>query len=468
MQNFPPKVVNPVAKVARSEYLKVSHVDRGSIAARSGIDVGDRIISINGNLVSDIIDFHLLTCEKVLRLELVRVSGALDTVEIKKPEYQPLGLSFENHIPGGIRQCCNKCVFCFVDQLPSGLRETLYVKDDDYRHSFLYGNYISLTNLSPRDWERVIRMRLSPLYISVHSTNPSVRSELFGNPEAGRIMEQLRYLTEAGIIVHTQVVVCPGINDGTELDNTLRDLVSLWPGVASVSVVPVGITKYQKFNHPFSPVDKISASEIIARVDSVQDYCSNALGYRFVFASDELYLTAGKEIPESKYYEDYPQLENGVGMVRLFKDELAELALELPKQVEARQALVITGVLAADTLREAAGLLGTSVGGLEVKVLPVNNRFWGPSVTVTGLLTGQDIAGTLRQYFFREVSEPMRTLDSSRETVILLPDVTLKADADLFLDGYSVEDVEKGIGRKLTIVENTARGLVQGALGLEV
>lgn len=458
-----------MSKVTGSEYLRVSHVDRGSIAARSGIGVGDRIISINGNLVSDIIDFHLLTCEKVLRLELLRVPGVLDTVEIKKSEYQPLGLSFENDIPGGIRQCCNKCVFCFVDQLPQGLRETLYVKDDDYRHSFLYGNYISLTNLSSRDWERVIRMRLSPLYISVHSTNPGVRSELFGNPEAGRIMEQLRCLTEAGIIVHTQVVVCPGINDGAELDNTLRDLVSLWPGVASVSVVPVGITKYRKVQHSFSLVDKHSASDIIARVDNFQDYCCSTLGYRFVFAADELYLTAGKEIPESEYYEDYPQLENGVGMVRLFKEELAELALGLPKQVESRKALVITGLLAANILREAARLLGTLVDGLEVKVLPVNNLFWGPSVTVTGLLTGQDIAGTLRQYFFREVSESKDPLEHpSRETVILLPDVTLKADADVFLDGYSVEDVEREIGRKLTIVENNARGLVQGALGLEV
>lgn len=454
--------------MAGSEYLRVSHVNPRSITAKSGITVGDQIISINDEPVADIIDYHLLTCQEVLQLEVARKSGLNETVQIKKQEYEPLGLVFEEDIPGGIRQCCNKCVFCFVDQLPWGLRETLYVKDDDYRHSFLYGNYVSLTNLSCKDWERIVRMRLSPLYVSVHSTNPEVRAKLFGNPNAGSIMEQLRYLAEAGISIHTQLVICPGLNDGDELNNTLQDLISLWPAVASVSVVPVGVTKYRDFGDAFLPVDQDSALDIIAWVEKIQKYCSETLGYRFVFASDELYLQGGKDIPQPEYYEDYPQLENGVGMVSLFKEELVELTSELPQEVEARTVLVVTGLLAADTIREAAGVLEQSVAGLEVNVLPVHNEFWGPSVTVTGLLTGQDIAASLRQYFFHRLSQISNKAPASQETVILIPDVTLKADSDLFLDGYSVKNVENEIGKKLTIVENNARGLVQGTLGLEV
>jgi len=446
--------------LAKAHFLTVSSTAKNSIAKKMGLEKGDQLLRINNTTVSDIIDYHMLTCEKALRLEIIKQSGESKIVDITKGEYESLGLSFEEDIPGGIRHCCNKCVFCFVDQLPSGLRDTLYVRDDDYRHSFLYGNYVSLTNLNRTDWERIKRMRLSPLYVSVHSTDPGLRAKLFGNPNAAMIMEQLRELADAGITVHTQIVVCPGINDGENLEHTLRDLVSLWPAVASISVVPVGVTKYRNWeNSVFYPVDKDVARDLITRVERIQQECFKTLGYRLVFAADELYLKAGAEIPPADYYEDYPQLENGVGMARLFMDELSLLLEDLPARVERRKTLIITGKLIAEIISDAAKRLTGSVAGVEATVLPVENHFFGPSVTVTGLLTGGDIAAELEKYFRGKNGD---------DTIVVLPDVTLKADADVFLDGCSLKDIEAQTGRQLTVVENSARGFVQGVLGLEV
>lgn len=462
-----------VKLLAHQHFLTVSSVANNSTARELGLEKGDKLVRINNSTVSDIIDYHILTCEKALKLEIIKQSGERVIVDIRKDEYESLGLFFEEDIPGGIRHCCNKCVFCFVDQLPSGLRDTLYVRDDDYRHSFLYGNYVSLTNLDQADWERVKRMRLSPLYVSVHSTDPDLRAALFGNPRARRIMEQLKELAEAGITVHTQVVVCPGINDGEKLDQTLRDLASLWPAVSSVSVVPVGVTKYQKYeNSLFYPVDRALARDLITRVEGIQLECLRNLGYRLVFAADELYLKAGEQIPAGEYYEDFPQLENGVGMARLFMDELAMLLEEVPSRVKPRKTLIITGVLVADIISEAAKQLTESVAGVEAAVLPVENRFFGPSVTVTGLLTGQDIAAAVEEHFNsrKDAESAVDASDTSDtdKTIVVLPDVVFKADADVFLDGFSLKDIKAQIGRQLIVVENSARGFVQGTLGVEV
>ena len=446
--------------MVQKHFLTVSSTAKGSIARKLGFEKGDMIVRINNHPVSDIIDYHLLTCEKALSVEVIKHSGENWVTDIEKDEYETLGLSFEEDIPGGIRHCCNKCVFCFIDQLPSGLRDTLYVRDDDYRHSFLYGNYVSLTNLSPADWERIKRMRLSPLYVSVHSTNPKLRGKLFGNPRAENIMHHLKELADVGITVHTQIVVCPGMNDKDELNRTLTDLASLWPAISSVSVVPVGVTKYQKFvDSMFSPVDKASAIDLIARVDRMQSKCNETFGHRLVFAADELFLKADIKIPLSEYYEDFPQLENGVGMVRLFMDELSMLLEELPNKVESRNTVIVCGTSASGIISEAAQSLNERVKGVNATVLTVGNTFFGSSVTVTGLLTGQDIARALGEHF------PHRKKDN---TTVILSEVTLKADADIFLDGYTVEDIEAQTGVKITVVENSARGLVQGVLGLEV
>ena len=439
--------------------MTVSSTAEGSIAWEIGLEKGDKLLRINNTPVSDIIDYYMLTCERFLQLGIEKPSGEIVVTDIEKEDYDSLGVTFEEDIPGGIRHCCNKCVFCFIDQMPSGMRDTLYVKDDDYRHSFLYGNYISLTNLSQADWERIIRMRLSPLFVSVHSTNPRLRSKIFGNPGAGRIMEQLKYLADGGITLHAQVVVCPGINDGKELYATLKDLASLWPAMSSVSVVPVGVTKYQQYRYPFVPVDPIRALNIISVVDRIQKECGKKLGYRFAFAADELYIKADRKIPTAEYYEEFPQLENGVGLVRSFMDEIEAIQEELPGVADCRKSLIITGTSPAKVINEAVKHISSSVSGIDADVLPVENRFFGPMVTVTGLLTGQDIASALKKYFSGKQ-------DTDRK--IILSDVTLKADEDIFLDDYSVKDIERITGKTLTVVENNARGLVRGILGLEV
>lgn len=449
-----------VVYLVQTEYLTVSSVAPGSIGEEVGVESGDRVLRINNTTVADIIDYYFLTCEQFLQMEIRKPSGEIWRVEIENKDYENLGLAFVEDLPGGLRKCANKCIFCFIDQLPTGMRDTLYIKDDDYRHSFLYGNYISLTNLSRGDWERIIRMRLSPLYVSVHTTNPRLRAKMLHNQGAGNIMQQLEELAESGITVHVQVVVCPGINDGLELDRTLRDLESLWPSVSSVAVVPVGITKYRPLDFPFFPVDRFSALDIIHRVEKMQEEFHETLGSNFVFAADELYLKADQTVPPADYYEDFSQLENGIGLVRLFLDDLDSLLEEIPTgAVPKGKYLIITGISAAPVLEEAVSRLEKVLKGIHVEVLGVENRFFGPMVTVTGLLTGRDISHTLAEYASEMGAEDIKPILSS---------VTLKAGEDIFLDGYSIEDVEKMTGIKLTVVENSAKGLFQGILGLEV
>lgn len=446
--------------MARSENLTLSDVRAGSIGEEIGLQSGDALLRINDHPVRDIIDYHFYAGDDSLELEIRKPSGEIWVLQIEKDCMDDLGLTFCEDLPGGLRQCANKCMFCFIDQLPRGLRDTLYVKDDDYRYSFLYGNYISLTNLSSADWERILEMRLSPLYISVHTTNPRLRAKMFGNPAAGKIMEQLHKLVQGGITLHCQVVVCPGINDGPELDNTLRDLGSLWPSVASVAVVPVGITKYQSFEFPFFPVDQDEAGDIIHRVEKIRKELQDACGSGVVFAADELYLKAKQQIPPEEYYEDFSQLENGVGIVRMFLNDLACAAEDLPGEAPTgRKYLIVTGEAAYPVIQLAAKHLMGFVAGLDLEVLPVKNRFFGPLITVTGLLTGQDIAAALKGYVSQR---------GSGDAAAVLSSVTLKEGADIFLDGCTPGDIEKQTGVDLIVVENSAFGLVKGILGMEV
>lgn len=446
--------------MARNEYLTLSGVRAGSIGKEIGLESGDALLRINNHPVRDIIDYHFLTGDDCLELEVRKPSGEIWMLQVEKDCMDDLGLYFFEDLPGGLRRCANKCMFCFIDQLPRGLRDTLYVKDDDYRHSFLYGNYISLTNLRPADWERILDMRLSPLYISVHTTNPRLRAKMFGNPAAGKIMEQLHKLVQAGITLHCQVVVCPGINDGPELDNTLRDLGSLWPSVASVAVVPVGITRYQSFEFPFFPVGQDEARDIIDRVEKIRKEFQDTCGSGIIFAADELYLKAKRQIPSEEYYEDFSQLENGVGMVRMFLNDFACAVEGLPqKAIPGKKFLIITGEAAYPVIQLAAEHLMGLVAGLDLEVLPVENQFFGPLITVNGLLTGQDIATALKSYF---------SLRHPCDTAAVLSSVTLKEGEDIFLDDLTPGDIEKQTGVELIVVENSAFGLVKGILGTEV
>jgi len=443
----------------KEELLTVSEVISESIADKVGIEPGDIITSINGAAINDIIDYYILCSEEFLQLEIKKSRGETRAVNIEKDPDEDLGVRFHSDVPGGIRRCRNCCIFCFIDQLPAGMRESLYVKDDDYRHSFLYGNYISLTNLNSADWDRIVKLRLSPLYVSVHTTNPRLRVKMMRNPAAAKIMGQLKRLAEAGITVYTQVVVCPGINDGIQLERTLRDLSSLWPFVPSVAVVPVGITRFQRYEYPFFPVDPPRAREIIDLVEQMQVEFRATMGTNFAFLADELYLKAGKEIPPVEYYEDFSQMENGVGLVRTFLEDLNMLFPFAPTRVGERNVVVITGTAMGGILKDICAGLNGRVNGLHVDVLTVRNDFFGHTVDVAGLLTGRDIARALKAY---------RANSERQNIVALLPSVLLKAGEDVLLDDMTLEDIRVAAGVNVTAVENTARGLLSGVLGLEV
>ncbi|NLO89728.1 MAG: DUF512 domain-containing protein [Clostridia bacterium] len=438
------------------ELLTVKDVEPQSIAEEVGIEPGDILISINGSHVKDIIDYYYLSSDEFLDVEIKKPSGSIWVLDIEKDPDEDLGIEFKSHFPGGIRSCNNNCVFCFINQLPPGMRKSLYVKDDDYRHSFLYGNYISLTNLKPEDWERIARFKLSPLYVSVHTTSPRLRAKMMRNPQASNIIGQLGFLREAGITVHAQVVVCPGINDGVQLERTLRDLFSFWPTVLSAAVVPVGVTKYQKYESPFFPVDKEKAQETIELVEQLQREFKKTAGTNFAFLADEFYLKAEKPVPPANHYEDFPQTENGVGLVRIFLDDFKELLSMVPSQIKERSTAVITGKAMEKIMKELCKELENKVQGLKVDVIPVNNKFFGNTVDVVGLLTGKDVFYAVEEYLNNK---------GRKDILILIPSVLLKEGKSLFLDGMSVQDLQRKTRAVIKVVENSAQGLISGALG---
>ncbi|NLK00621.1 MAG: DUF512 domain-containing protein [Clostridia bacterium] len=441
-------------------FMTISDIEHDSIAEEVGLEPGDELVRINNEMVRDVIDYYNLSASETLELEVRKADGETWMISIEKDVDEHLGIRFITDIPGKIRQCSNKCIFCFVDQQPRGLRKSLYIKDDDFRHSFLHGNYISLTNLDSADWERIMEMHLSPLYISIHTTNPRLRSKMMGNPDASGIIPQLQKLAEAGIRIHGQVVVCPGINDGDQLERTLNDLALLWPSVSSVAVVPVGITKFQRFRLPFFPVDHGSAKDTIDLVSELQRGFKLTLGTSFAFPADEFFLKAGREIPSMEYYEDFPQIENGVGLIRILLDEFNGLLPKTPRSLpEERHILLVTGTAMGPIMNRLSGQLNRRVEGLRVEVLPVVNSFFGETVDVTGLLTGGDIIDALlkhRDGYLRPGGK------------VVISRIMLKWGDNIFIDGLKPQDVEKRTGMELTIVDDNARGLLTGVLGQEV
>ena len=443
-----------------TDHLIISCIEEDSIAKEVGLESGDALLGINDKIIEDIIDYYSECTTDTLELEIRKKNGETWQVSIDKDVDEDIGIRFISDIPGKIYRCQNKCIFCFVDQLPKGLRSSLYIKDDDFRHSFLYGNYISLTNLNSADWERIVDLHLSPLYVSVHTTNPRLRSKMMGNAGAAHIMGHLRKLIKAGIRIHGQVVVCPGINDRSQLERTLRDLSLLWPSFLSVSVVPVGVTKFQMYNPAFSPVDGNSAGEIIDLVERLQGEYMQTLGTNFVFPADELFLKAERELPVAEYYEDFPQLENGVGSVRIFLDDFRELLPQLPRRLdEEREVVVVTGTAMGSLLADLLKELNEEISGLNAAVLPVENKFFGSAVNVAGLLAGRDVTDALIAYRIENPKQVPKAVLSS---------VMLKPGEDIFLDEMTPGDVEREAETKITIVENDARGLLTGVLNREV
>ena len=378
----------------------ITSVISDSIAEDIGFEPGDRLVSINGERPRDLIDYRFLCSDEWLTLEVLDTAGATHTIEIEKDFDEDLGLEFESAFFDGLIQCNNRCPFCFIDQQPPGKRDSLYLKDDDYRLSFLYGSYLTLTNLPAAEWERIARLRLSPLYVSIHATEPEIRQRLLKNSRAGLILEQLKWFQEHRLQIHAQVVVCPGINDGPHLDRTLRDLAQFHTGdtptVASVAVVPVGLTRFRPSQDELVPVSTAKANEVIAQVEQLQVEFKQTFDSTVVWLADEWYLIARQSLPLEAHYETYPQIGNGVGSIRLFLKQFEIAAQRLPVQVEGARHLTWVVGNAVEKAFEPIVQRLNQVEGLTVTMAALNSSYWGQEITVTGLLTGYDILEKLR------------------------------------------------------------------------
>lgn len=420
----------------------ISSVLPDSIAAEIGFEVGDRLVSINGQAPRDLIDYQFLCADDALELEVIDVKDITHHVEIEKDYDEDLGLEFETALFDGLIQCNNHCPFCFIDQQPPGKRDTLYLKDDDYRLSFLYGSYLTLTNLLQREWERIAQMRLSPLYVSVHATEPDVRIRLLKNLRAGQILDQLRWFQSNRLQIHAQVVVCPGINDGEHLERTLLDLAQFHQGdlptVASIAVVPVGLTRFRPAADELVPVTAADATDAIARVQTLQHQFRQQFGSTVAWLADEWFLIAGADLPPESHYEDYPQIGNGVGSIRQFLKQFKAAAKRLPADVApARQFTWVVGNAVAQAFQPIVRRLN-QVNGLDVKLVALRSDYWGQDITVTGLLTGQDLLQALQ--------------DQPLGNGILLPSLMLKQGDTRFLDDVTVADLEQALNTTVFVV----------------
>ncbi|NMA66461.1 MAG: DUF512 domain-containing protein [Clostridiaceae bacterium] len=428
--------------------IKITAIQKGSIAEELNIEVGDILLSINGCDIKDIFDYRFLCADSELTLEIEKSDGEHIIFDIEKDEAEDLGLEFENSLIDEEKSCRNKCIFCFIDQLPKGMRETLYFKDDDARLSFLFGNYITMTNLSEDEIDRIIRYRMSPVNISVHTTNPLLRKKMLNNRFAGDVLEKMKLFTTNGIQVNAQIVLCPKINDGIELDRTIGDLSSLCPQLHSISVVPVGLTKFREGLAEIKPFTKKSASEVIEQIESWQERLIKMHGSRIVYAADEFYIMADKKLPAYEAYEDFPQIENGVGMVRSFLNEAEEALKELPENSTFSDKVfsVATGVSMYNYLRSMADKIERLFKGIKIIVIPVENTFFGTRITVTGLLTGYDLKRELK--------------GKDLGNILLLSKDMFRAGTDYMLDDVTVSELEQFLGINIKIVDNSGQAFI--------
>ena len=453
----------PAMKTTAISPAKVTGVESGSIAEEIGFEAGDQLVAINGQRPRDLIDYRFLCSDEFLDLEVRDATGATHSVEIEKDPDEELGLEFETALFDGLIQCVNACPFCFIDQQPPGKRETLYLKDDDYRLSFLYGSYLTLTNIPPAEWERIAQLRLSPLYVSVHATEADVRSRLLKNDRAGKILEHLKWFQKHRLQIHAQVVVCPGINDGAHLTQTLRDLAAFHTGdvptVISAAVVPVGLTRFRPEQDELVPVTTEKAQEVIAQVSAIQSEFQSALGTTFAWLADEWFLIGRQELPPESHYESYPQIGNGVGSIRLFLKEFDAIATTLPQKVSPPRSF--TWVVGNAVEYAFAPLVArlNQVEGLSVTMAAIHSTYWGQDITVTGLLTGQDIATQLQ--------------GKSLGDRVLLPSLMLKQsdtqrpEETYFLDDMSVADLESALNCSILSVSGLPE-LIEACVATEV
>ena len=407
----------------------IERVTTGSPASKAGLRPGWKLIRIDNQPVGDIIDYKIMESDYELRLLVLTDRGTLRRVKINKPVNEPLGLSFNPPTITKMQHCGNKCIFCFVDQNPPGMRSALYVKDDDYRMSFLYGNFITLNRLSEKELQRIINLRLSPLYVSVHTTNPRLRAEMFCTERAVKGLEYLRKLVDTGINIHTQVVLCPGYNDGRELDATVEDLAKMGSAIESLAVVPLGLTGHRNGLKPLRKFTSIEAEELLAKIEIFQDSFLKKRGTRFIFPSDEFYNLASRPFPPDDYYEDYPQLENGVGLARQFLNELYSLEEQMPTLPGKPINLTIAAAPAAEKLlEELVEYFTNKFTGININLQIVDNHYFGEEVTVSGLLTGSDLLRALK-------GKPLGN-------VVFITKSMLKDRDNIFLDDMKIDDLE--------------------------
>lgn len=428
----------------------IDFVQKGSAAAKAKILSGETLVSINGEEIIDVLDYRFYQNNSKLVLEVIDKNGKTRKVKIKKDEYEEIGLEFNTYLMDQKHSCKNKCIFCFIDQLPKGLRDSLYFKDDDSRLSFLFGNYITLTNITEHEINRIIKMHISPINISVHTTNPELRVRMMKNKNAGKVLEIIPRLNEAGIKINCQLVLCPDFNDGQELERTLKDLSAL-QNVECIAAVPVGLTKYREGLEPLKPFDKQSAGAVIDIIDKAGNKCIERYGERRIYAADEFYLLSEREIPEASYYGDFLQLENGVGLWALLKSE-AESALEDIEQTNTdRHISLATGVAAKPLIDYVADLCSKKSKGLKCDVYGIKNKFFGERITVAGLVTATDIYEQLK--------------DKSLGSELLIPSSMLRKERDMFLDSVTVEELSEKLKVKITVVDCDGYSLTDAILG---
>lgn len=422
----------------------------GSPAKKAGIESGDRIIAVNGNEIMDVLDYRFYQNEKRLKVEIQTADGKLKTVKIHKGEYEDLGLEFETYLMDKQKTCKNKCIFCFIDQLPKGMRESLYFKDDDSRLSFLFGNYITLTNLSEHETERIIKMHISPVNISVHTTNPELRSKMMNNRFAGESLKVLERFNEAGIQMNCQLVLCPGINDGQELARSLDDL-ACFENVKSVAAVPVGLTKYREGLFPLKPFSKKGAEEVIGIIEAKGEEMKQKTGERRFFAADEFYLLAEKEMPAVEFYEDFPQLENGVGCWALTLDGAIYEIENSEEKCDGVKMTAVTGAAAYPLIKLISDKVSEKWKNADCKVVAVENDFFGHGITVSGLVTGADIVNQLK--------------GRVNGNVLLIPEVMLRYENDMFLDSMTVKELEDKLNVEVITVSSDGAEIVRSMIG---
>jgi len=431
-----------------TSHLIIQGVEPGSIAEELELCPGDRLVSIDGQEIHDVLDYYFYTASEELTLRIRTADGEEYDAEIEKEEKEDLGIVFADRFMGAYRHCSNHCIFCFIDQLPKGLRPTLYFKDDDSRLSFLNGNYITMTNMSEEDIERILRYHMSPINVSVHTTDPELRVKMLKNPRAGEIMKHLVRLADAGIVLNAQIVLCKGVNDGENLERTLADLAGLAPRLQSLSVVPVGLTKYREGLYPLEPFTKEDAKALLRQLEPWQKRQFEKTGLHFVHAADEFYILAEEELPPAEAYDGYLQIENGVGMMRSFLDEAGEALKCLPETAPGSGTVtVVTAKAAYGYIAGIAREIEKKAPGGHIRVACIRNDFFGEKITVTGLLTGGDI---LRQLAGHELGK-----------TVFLPENLLRAGETVLLDDVTLDDLKKALQTDVDSVQSSGKDFVE-------